>query len=176
MRRVLTLIAVMVLLIPAFWQVAHACGDKFLMVGRGARFQRAYASVYPGHVVVYARKSLGAKAVITDARLHKLLRQAGHTVSVIEDDSLLEQAVKSASTDVLLVDLTDAQRVDGLAAASVSHPKVLPVRPTGKSPELDRLQQQFASKLKETDNAIKWLDALEDLMKARIAARRASKS
>jgi hypothetical protein len=175
MRRVLTLIAAFVFSVPAFWDVAQGCGDKFLMVGRGARFQRAYASVYPGHVVIYARPSLG-KAAISDARLHKLLRQAGHTVSVIEDDALLEQAVNSASTDVVMVDLKDAQRVDGLAVASASHPKVLPVRPTGKSPELDRLQQQFACKLKESDNAVRWLDAVEDLMKARVAARRAPKS
>lgn len=176
MRRVLIVVALMVLAIPSIWQAAEACGDKFLMVGRGARFQRAYASVYPGHVLVYARPSLGANAVIRDARLHKLLRQAGHAVSVIEDDSLLEQAVRSAAIDVVLVDLRDAARVDGLALSSPSRPKVVPVRPSASTPELDRLQQQFACKLKASDNSVRWLDVIEDTMKARVAARRAQKS
>src|SRR5262249_23982207 len=123
-----------------------------------------------------ARRSLGAKAILADERLYKLLRQAGHTVSVIQDDSLLEQAVRSSTTDIVLVDLTDAQRADGLALAAPAHPKILPVRSPGKSAELDRLQQQFACKLKDSDNAVRWLDAVEELMKARVAARRAAKS
>ena len=51
------------------------------MVGRGARFQRAYASVYPGKVLIYARPSTDPKAAIRDPQLHKALRQAGHSVS-----------------------------------------------------------------------------------------------
>jgi hypothetical protein len=175
MRRVVTLTAAFLLLAPAFWEAAQACGDKFLMVGRGARFARAYASVYPGHLVVYARPSLG-KAMIADVRLHKLLRQAGHTVSVIQDGSLLDQAVRSTTTDIVLVDLTDAPRVDQLTQSSETHPSILPVRPSGRSGDLDRLQKQFAGKLKDSDHVVRWLDAVEDAMKARVAARRNSKS
>ena len=33
----------------------QACGDKFLLVGRGVAFRRAYAAVYPASIVVYAQ-------------------------------------------------------------------------------------------------------------------------
>ena len=91
--------------------MAHACGDKFLMVGRGAKFQRAYASVYPGKVLIFARPSTDAKAAIRDPQLHKALRQAGHAVSVIEDWALLEQALKSVPVDLVLVDVAEAEKL-----------------------------------------------------------------
>ncbi|MGQ0736231.1 MAG: hypothetical protein ACT4QD_21580 [Acidobacteriota bacterium] len=176
MRRMLMVASLIAAGLVGASVVAEACGDKFLLVGRGARFQRAYASVYPGHVLVYARPGLGAKAPLRDARLHSLLRQAGHAVSVIEDESLLAQAVRSANIDILLVDLSDAARVDAMAANSVSRPRTVPVRPVVDTPELKKLQQQFMCKLKVTDNSVRWLDTIEDAMKDRVTARRASKS
>jgi hypothetical protein len=176
MRRRFIATSLMLVSVAGGWQVAEACGDKFLLVGRGARFQRAYASVNPGHVLVYARPALRAGTPLRDTRLHRLLRQAGHAVSVIEDDTLFEQAVRSPTVDIVLVDLTDAERVDGLARAAASRPRVVPVRPVVNTPELDRLQQQFACKLKATDNSVRWLDTIEDAMKLRVAERRAPKS
>lgn len=176
MRRMLVLASIVALAVVGATVVVETCGDKFLLVGRGARFQRAYASVYPGHILVYARPSLGAKAPLRDVRLHKLLRQAGHAVSVIEEDSLLDQAVRAANIDIVLVDLTDAAKVDALATASAARPRVVPVRPEVETPEIKQLQQQFICKLKVTDNSIRWLDTIEDAMKARVTARRGTKS
>src|SRR3954467_1383427 len=82
MSRTALLVAALIVSVPALNLVGQACGDKFLMVGRGARFQRAYASVYPGNVVIYARPSADPKAAIRDPQLHKALRQAGHAVLV----------------------------------------------------------------------------------------------
>ena len=76
----IALLVVMAIGVSALYPAAQACGDKFLMVGRGARFQRAYASVYPGKVLIYARPSTDMKAAIRDPQLHKALRQAGHAV------------------------------------------------------------------------------------------------
>ena len=100
------------------YPAALACGDKFLMVGRGAKFQRAYASVHPGKILIYARPSTDPKAAIRDPQLHKALRQAGHAVSVIEDWALLEAALKTAPTDVVLVDVAEAARLQAAIAAS----------------------------------------------------------
>src|SRR2546427_7696902 len=37
-----------------------ACGDKFLQVGRGAKF-RAYAAIYPASILIYTHGAPGAK-------------------------------------------------------------------------------------------------------------------
>jgi hypothetical protein len=33
----------------------QACGDKFLLVGRGAKFRQAYAAVYSASIIVFAQ-------------------------------------------------------------------------------------------------------------------------
>ncbi len=76
MRPVAILFSI-VILSATLWRVAEACGDKLLMVGRGVKFGRAYASEYPGNILLYARPSTDPKAPIRDSGLHKRLRQAG---------------------------------------------------------------------------------------------------
>ncbi|HET7710448.1 MAG TPA: hypothetical protein VFL80_00820, partial [Thermoanaerobaculia bacterium] len=57
---------------PQLW----ACGDKYLSVGRGARFQRGYVSTRPASVVVVARDVTARKDFLTRLKL------AGHRVVV----------------------------------------------------------------------------------------------
>ena len=164
MSRTALLVAALIVGVPALYPVGQACGDKFLMVGRGARFQRAYASVYPGKVLIYARPSTDPKAAIRDPQLHKALRQAGHAVSVIEDWALLEQALKTVPVDVVLVDVAEAAKLRDLVAASPAHPDALYVAFASKGKTSN---PEFISRLKSSDRPLKYLDEIEDAMKAR---------
>jgi hypothetical protein len=171
MNRTIRDLSVASALIAAVYQPLDACGDKLLLVGRGLKFQRAYASLNPGHVLVYARATLSANAAIRNPQLHRTLRQAGHSVSVIEDAGLLEQALRSTTVDVVLTDVNEADRVSSsLAAASATPPEVLfvayPAANGSSSPPA------VVCKLKPSDRALKYLDAIEDAMKVRAAARR----
>jgi hypothetical protein len=164
MSRIAPVAAVVVLGFWAASAVAHACGDKFLMVGRGAKFQRAYASVYPGQILIYARPSTDPKAAIRDPQLHKALRQAGHTVSVIEDWALLEHALRSVPVDIVLVDVGEASKVRDLVASSPAHPDALYVAFPSK---LKASSTDLVCRLKSSDRPLKYLDEVENAMKAR---------
>lgn len=153
--------------LAAMPRLLEACGDKLLMVGRGVRFQRAYASEYPGTIMIYARVSASAKAAIRDSDLHKSLRQAGHSVSVIENQALFEQALRTVSVDVVLADIADAPMIEPLAQTAASRPVVRYVSFPSPNAETKRLQQQYACPLKASDNTVKFLDVIEDAMKAR---------
>lgn len=169
MSRTVLLVVALAVGIPALYPVAQACGDKFLMVGRGAKFQRAYASVYPGKVLIYARPSTDAKAAIRDPQLHRALRQAGHAVSVIEDWALLEQALKSLPVDVVLVDVAEATRLQSAMSSSPTRPEALYVAfPAAVPPS------NVICRLKSSDRPLRYLDEVENTMKAR--ARRAKSS
>ena len=171
MNRTMRVVCVAGALTAGLYQPLDACGDKLLLVGRGLRFQRAYASLNPGHVLVYARAALGPNAAIRSTELHRALRQAGHSVSVIEDAGLLEQALLSTRVDVVLADVNEAHHVASLAAASATPPEVLFVAypsTRGSSPP-----SGVVCKLKPSDRVLKFLDAIEDAMKVRAAARRA---
>lgn len=158
----IALVVVMTIGASALYPVAQACGDKFLMVGRGARFQRAYASVYPGKVLIYARPSTDAKAAIRDPQLHKALRQAGHAVSVIEDWALLEQALKTVPVDVVLVDVAEATKLNTALASATVRPQALYVAFPSQAPPAGVI-----CRLKSSDRPLRYLDEVENAMKAR---------
>jgi hypothetical protein len=172
MSRVAPFVVALVVSIPALYPVAHACGDKFLMVGRGAKFQRAWASVYPGNVLIYARPSTDLKAAIRDPQLHKALRQAGHTVSIIEDWTLLEQALKTVPVDVVLVDVAEAPRLQPVMSSSLAHAQPMYVAfPSSKSPAV---KSALICRVKSSDRPLKYLEELENVMKARSKHAKAS--
>ena len=167
--RTIALVVVLVLGVSTLYPAALACGDKFLMVGRGAKFQRAYASVYPGKILIYARPSTDARAAIRDPQLHKALRQAGHAVSVIEDWALLEAALKTTPTDVVLVDVAEAAKLQATLATAPTHPDALFVAfPPAQAPS------DVICRLKSSDKAIRYLDEVENVMKARTKRAKAS--
>ena len=165
MSRIAATVVALTLSVPALSPTAHACGDKFLAIGRGAKFQRAYASVYPGKLLIYSRPSTDPKSSIRDPQVHKALRQAGHNVNVIEDWSVLEQALRGAPVDVVLVDVAEASKVQDLVAAAPAHPDALYVAfPKNLKPAVS---PQVVTKLKSSDNALKYLETIEGVMKAR---------
>jgi hypothetical protein len=165
MSRIVALVVALAVGVPAIYSVAQACGDKFLMVGRGAKFQRAYASVYPGKVLIYTRPSTNSKAAIRDPQLHKALRQAGHAVSVIEDWTLLEQALKTVPVDVILVDVAEADRLQPVVASSAGHPD--PMYVAFSSSKSAAVQKDLVCRLKSSDGTLKYLEEIENVMKAR---------
>ena len=167
--RTIALVVVLVLGVSALYPAALACGDKFLMVGRGAKFQRAYASVYPGKILIYARPSTDGKAAIRDPQLHKALRQAGHAVSVIEDWALLEAALKTAPSDVVLVDVAEAAKLQATLATAPTHPDALFVAFPPAQPPSDVI-----CRLKSSDKTVRYLDEVENVMKARSKRAKAS--
>jgi hypothetical protein len=172
MSRMATLVVALTVCASAIHPVAQACGDKFLMVGRGAKFQRAYASVYPGNVLIYARPSTDPKAAIRDPQLHKALRQAGHTVSIIEDWTLLEQALKTVPVDVVLVDVAEAPRLQPVMSSSLAHAQPMYVAfPSSKSPAV---KSDLVCRVKSSDRPLKYLEELENVLKSRSKHAKAS--
>jgi hypothetical protein len=171
--RTLVLLTVAIVATPIGWRPVEACGDKFLLVGRGVRFQRAYAAVHPANILIYARPTTSANRAIRDPQFHKSLRQAGHQVSVIEDSTLFEHALQLPTFDIVLADLLEAPSIDRLVTSSPSRAKVLYVEyPTGST---KALASQFMCELKAGDRATRFLDKIDAEMKARIPRNAATK-
>ena len=176
MRRIAILLSVVIVFVPSLWRGVEACGDKLLMVGRGVKFGRAYASVHPGNILIYARPSTNANAAIRDARFHKTLRQAGHAVSVIENQALLEQALRTVAIDVVLSDVTDKPVIEPIASTGPSHPALRYVFfPPPNKQEAKRLQQLYACPLNASDAVARYLDVIEETMKERAVGLRVDK-
>ena len=101
-----------------------ACGDKFLGAGRGPRFSKVYAAVYPGRLLMYAP----AKGELADMKgLDKALRRAGHQVYIAKDLATFTKALQDFPVDIVLVDNAQVGVAGGVAKEIAAKPSVLPV-------------------------------------------------
>jgi hypothetical protein len=123
-----------------------ACGDKFLGAGRGPRFSKVYAAIYPGRLVMYA-PAKGELAAMNG--LDKALRRAGHQVLVAKDLATLERALQDRPFDIVLADTAHVAEAGTAAGDIAVKPSVLTV----------------------SKSAVNFLRTVDDTMKSRLALR-----
>ena len=166
MKRFVTLLILMFGWSGATVSLAHACGDKFLIVGRCVSYQRTHAAEHPGKVLLLWNSSSKASAVIRDVQLQDFLQQAGHRVNVMEESGSSPEAIKSGTYDVVLVDAADADRLrlDLMGTPT----RVLPVMYQATDAQVDQIRQNYRPALNVKRAPIKrsqLLVALDDAMR-----------
>lgn len=145
MKRALLLMFVAAVMLADVAPIA-ACGDKFLGAGRGPRFSKVYAAIYPGRLVLYAP----AKGEISRMNgLDKALRRAGHQVAIVKDLATLTKTLQERATDIVLVENAHATQIGGVASEIAAKPSVLQV----------------------SNSTVNFLKTLDDAMKSRLALR-----
>jgi hypothetical protein len=145
----------------------QGCGDKFVLVGRGVKFQRAYAAVYPASILIYAQGRRDAAKAIRDPRLQTDLKLAGHRVRVVEDDAALASALQSDRVDLVLTDVADAERASKEGASSRWKPTVLPVMYEPTKEQAKDIEARYKCGLKSSDRPDRYLATIDDAMKVR---------
>ena len=122
-----------------------ACGDKFLGAGRGPRFSKVYAAIYPGRLLMYVPPGelAGMKG------LDKALRRAGHEVMIAKDLPTFTRALQDRAVDIVLVDNAHLGEAGGVAKEIAARPSVVPV----------------------SKSAINFLKTLDETMKTRLSLR-----
>jgi hypothetical protein len=146
---------------------AQACGDKFLLLGRGVKYHRAYAAMYPASIVIYAVPQRNAAKAIRDPRLQNELKLAGHRVSVVETEAALTRALNAERVDLVLTDAADADATAQQGAASPSKPTVLPVMYEPTREQAKAIEARYQCRLKSSDRADRYLSTIDDAMKVR---------
>jgi len=150
----------------------EACGDKFLLVGRSARFRQAYAAIYPAAIVLFAQPQHGAGKGIRDARLQADLKAAGHRVSVVEDERALTRMLSSEGVDSILTDAADADRISMEAGNAPLKPAVLPVMFEPTKDQAKAIEARYHCRLTASDRSDRYLSAIDDVMKARVSLKK----
>ena len=100
-----------------------ACGDKFLRVGRSARFSR-YAAVYPAGILIY-RPVNSTRAGIDE--LTALLKRAGHKSVVLDRTASVSAVLTASPYDVVIADYVDADRLKVDLQSAASKAALLPI-------------------------------------------------
>ena len=100
----------------------HACGDKFMRVGRSARLQR-YASIHRASILVYQPVKPDAKR---KREFEDILTKAGHTVTFVPHGTDLAQATAAYKYDLIVAMLADAPTVAEQLRFLPAHPDIVP--------------------------------------------------
>src|SRR5262245_57350240 len=101
-----TISALSALLLLTLWTNTFACGDKFLVAGRGIRYERAHAAVQPGSILMYRNRNFEDPKAGND--LENALKKVGHKVQSVDDVTKLDATLKTGKFDLVVVNLSDA--------------------------------------------------------------------
>jgi DNA-binding NtrC family response regulator len=101
----------------------NACGDKFLRVGRSARFRR-YAAVHPAAILIYMPRNATREGL---DELKRLLKRAGHNTLALDRNASVSGALTSSRFDVVIADYLDADRLKNDLQSASSGAALLPI-------------------------------------------------
>src|SRR5262252_7668586 len=123
-------------------QDLSACGDKFLLVGRGVRFDQAYAAVHPASLLIVLPAKTVKSAAVRDARLLTALKNAGHTVEIARQPADLANALNRSRHDIVLSEQADAPVLRDITVAGQAKPSIVGVLEDPSASALTSARQQ----------------------------------
>ena len=123
-KRVLTTVVLVAGALILETAAASACGDKFVLLGRGSRVAR---SKFPSTILIYMNPTSRVPAADKEFHVEAVLKAAGHKAQIAESESEVEKALASGKYDLVLADYNDVAALRKDAASLSSKPVVLPL-------------------------------------------------
>lgn len=137
------LLGVLVVLLVLSADGLLACGEKFLVAGRGTRYHRP-KNARAASVLIYANPSWEVEAGIDSSRLESMLKHQGHRSTTVRTSEQLSNVISSGRFDVVLTASAAAATIEQLLAGAADAAVVLAIDGTPKAAML----------LKAIDNAV----------------------
>lgn len=145
-----------------------ACGDKFLVLGRGIR-SRIPKAARPASIVLYVRPGSNVADSARKMKLQPSLAQAGHTVRVASSEPELVAALRGG-TELVLVDLAGLPAVADQAQALAPAARVLPLVDK-RADDVKAAQARFAHPILVPSAPAAYLKVIDSALHARQASR-----
>jgi len=142
-----------------------ACGDKFLVSGRGARFQRGGSHTLV--VLIYAPPSSVLKAGTEDVSFEKTLSRAGYHPAIAATPEELAKAMKESAPGLVLAGIADAGAVEKLALAGTERPAIVPVLAGSSRQEFAEARKTWGVALRSPASGDSLLDAVDEAVERR---------
>jgi hypothetical protein len=117
MRKRRTLGILVMVLAVSMSSDLFACGDKFLVAGRGTRYQRP-KTARAASVLIYADPASAVGATLKKARVESILKLEGHRATEVRSLEELSAVVSSGRYDVILTPNSDSANVQRLVKPS----------------------------------------------------------
>ena len=163
-RRVLAIAATVAGALALGQGVAAGCGDKFVLVGGGARVNR---SRFPSRVLVFMNPSSRVPAAEKEFHVEATLTAAGHKAKVVESETEVQKALDTGKYDVVLADVADVPELRKRCGASASKPAVLPLLYKPTSEELSAAEKEANCHVQPSKKSSDLLAVIDETMKDR---------
>ena len=137
-----------------------ACGDKFLVVGRGTRYQRP-KNARAASILIYANPSAGLPAALKSLPLESVLKHEGHRSTTVETPEQLSAILTSGRFDVVLASSVDVATVEKLLGAAPDAPVVLAVCDPQNTRQPKETEKSASCALKAPPKAASLLEAID---------------
>ncbi|HEX2455652.1 MAG TPA: hypothetical protein VHI99_18285, partial [Vicinamibacterales bacterium] len=141
-----------------------------------ARFNQAYAAIYPATILLYAGSSRGDVNGVLDPKFQASLTRAGHHVEIVKEEELLARALQTGHVDLVLTDVANVDNIQPRADQSPSKPTILPVTYKPTKAEAETIKARYQRELKTSDRPARYLSQIDDEMRARVKLRGTRKS
>ena len=162
MPRRLSVFILSLVILASGCTAAFACGDKFMRVGRSSRF-RAYASVHPSSILVYAPR--WTRQGIAD--FEQMLKRAGHKPVTVTTPAAMSQAFVGGTYNVVISSYSDTGAVRKELEGLPSRPALLPLMYKATKAESADAEAAFRCLLKPEKmtpfQALEEIDRVSDL-------------
>jgi len=137
-----------------------ACGDKFLVVGRGTRYQRP-KNARAASILIYANPAAGLPAALKRLPLESVLKQEGHRSTTVETPEQLSAILQGGRFDVVLAASTDAPAVEKLLGERLDAPVLLSVCDQASGPAPKEAGRSISCALMAASKAGSLLEAID---------------
>jgi hypothetical protein len=146
-----------------------ACGDKFLVPGRGPRFMTA-ADRGSATVLLYAVPGSPLHAALAKLSVESTLRKAGYRPMPVSTEAAFAAALRTGTWDVAIVDLSDGPLVVSRLATAAA-PILLPVAYDTSDEVMKNAKQRYPQVLRSPKKNQAFLDAIDKIILARARTR-----
>lgn len=162
MRRWLLFLVVPLAAVLAGEAWLHACGAKFLVSSRGARYQRVLASIQPTRILWYYEDDEDAPE---DERWNpdteKWLNQIGHSLETVTDADAFLSAANQGDFDVMLIHIEDARELENQIVRLDTQAALLPILEFPTRSEYSAARKEYGIVMKFPTTSPKFLAAVE---------------
>lgn len=163
-KRALAIAAIVAGVLALGATVATGCGDKFVLIGGGARVNR---SKFPSRVLVFMNPASRIPAAEKEFHVEATLAAAGHKPKVVESQAEVEKALATGQYDLVLADLADVPMLRKECSSSASKTAVLPLLYKPTDAELAAAEKEANCLARPSKKSSELLAVIDETMRSR---------
>ena len=160
MRRTVLIVMVLVFARGAVMGNLQACGDKFLVLGRGVHYQRTPAERQASTLLIYAPPASELSRSIGKFKVDASMRKVGYRPTVVTTEAEFDRAAAAARWDIVVADVADGATVSQrFRGVPLTH--VVAVAQSLTGVQAAEARAKFPWLLKAPSRAQDFLDAID---------------